>query len=260
MAAYQAGRELQEVPFRAGCFQHVVGIDLQLVEDQRQLVHQRDVDIALDVLDHFRRLRHPDGGRFINTRRDHALVYMNDHVKRGAVPGRHDLYDIGKRVLPVTRIDAFRGIAQVEIRAAHEARFPLQYRCADLFGSARIDGGFIDDDIVALDDASEHLRCGSQGPHVRVFRIVYRRRYGHDVKIGLLELPAVRGENDLRRRQFVRGNLPGAVLPLFQFRNAPFIDIKPDHLIQAAERDGHGQADVAHADNGDFPVLIHSTL
>ncbi|MCY1559918.1 hypothetical protein D9M68_970020 [compost metagenome] len=38
MAADQAGAEGQEVPLGAGSFQHLVGVDAQAVEDQRQLV------------------------------------------------------------------------------------------------------------------------------------------------------------------------------------------------------------------------------
>ena len=51
MAADQAGAEGQEVPFAAGGLQHFQGVDAQLAEDQRQFVHQGDVEVALGVLD-----------------------------------------------------------------------------------------------------------------------------------------------------------------------------------------------------------------
>jgi hypothetical protein len=46
----QAGREAQEVPLCAGGFQHVLGADAETVKYDCQLVHQRDVQIALRVL------------------------------------------------------------------------------------------------------------------------------------------------------------------------------------------------------------------
>jgi hypothetical protein len=52
VAADQARLERQEVPFGAGGLQHFQRIDAELVEDEAQLVHQRDVQIALRVLDH----------------------------------------------------------------------------------------------------------------------------------------------------------------------------------------------------------------
>ena len=48
------GRERQEVPLRAGRLEHVGVSDAEPVEDQRELVHQRDVQVALGVLDDLR--------------------------------------------------------------------------------------------------------------------------------------------------------------------------------------------------------------
>jgi hypothetical protein len=50
------GRKFHLVP--AG-LEHLGGVDADLVEDQRQLVHQRDVEVALRVLDHLGGFRPP---------------------------------------------------------------------------------------------------------------------------------------------------------------------------------------------------------
>src|SRR3546814_6872324 len=46
VAADQPRREGQEVPLGAGGGEHVAGGDLHALEDDRQLVHQRDVQVA----------------------------------------------------------------------------------------------------------------------------------------------------------------------------------------------------------------------
>src|SRR4029078_10141936 len=57
MPANQPRPKGQEVPFGSGGFEDLERIDADLVEDQRQLVHQRDVEITLRVFDELRRLR-----------------------------------------------------------------------------------------------------------------------------------------------------------------------------------------------------------
>ncbi len=73
MAAYQPGVELQEIPLCAGRFKHFVCIDAHPVEDDGELVHEGDVDVALGVLD--------DLGCFGNFYRRGAVnTCFNDHL------------------------------------------------------------------------------------------------------------------------------------------------------------------------------------
>ena len=65
VAADQARAERQEVPLAAGGVQHLLGVDAEAVEDQRQLVDQRDVDVALGVLDDLGGLGDPDAGGLV---------------------------------------------------------------------------------------------------------------------------------------------------------------------------------------------------
>src|SRR6267378_8699281 len=55
VAADQAWAERQKIPFRAGDFQYLDGVEAKPVENDRQLVHERDVEVALRVLDDLRR-------------------------------------------------------------------------------------------------------------------------------------------------------------------------------------------------------------
>src|SRR3982074_724356 len=52
VAAHQSRPERQEVPLAAGRVQHFLGVDLQAIEEESELIDQRDVHVALRVFDH----------------------------------------------------------------------------------------------------------------------------------------------------------------------------------------------------------------
>jgi hypothetical protein len=54
--APQARRVLVEVPLCARRLQHILGIQARLMEYERELIHQGDIDVPLDVLYDLRRL------------------------------------------------------------------------------------------------------------------------------------------------------------------------------------------------------------
>ena len=68
VAAYQAGAEVEEVPLGVGGIEHVVDRQPKAVEDLGDLVDERDVDVALGILDDLSGLgggdvaRHEDAG------------------------------------------------------------------------------------------------------------------------------------------------------------------------------------------------------
>jgi hypothetical protein len=60
VAADETGAVVVEVPLGPGGLEDRLRVKPHLPEDDRELVHQGDVDVALDVLDHLRRLGGPD--------------------------------------------------------------------------------------------------------------------------------------------------------------------------------------------------------
>ena len=56
MAADEARAQLDEVPFRRGRFDHIVGIDSHRIEDLCELIHERYIHIPLGILDNLRGL------------------------------------------------------------------------------------------------------------------------------------------------------------------------------------------------------------
>ena len=81
VAAHQARAERQEVPLRAGGLQHFQRVDADLVEDDGQLVHQRDVQVALGVLDDLGGLGHLDAGGAVHAGLDDRFVQRGDAVQ-----------------------------------------------------------------------------------------------------------------------------------------------------------------------------------
>jgi hypothetical protein len=120
-AAHQAGVELQEVPFCACRLQYFQRIDSNLVENNRQFVHQCNVQVALRVLDHLAGLGDLDACGAVYARSDDALVKPG-HLVQGfwRVAGDH-LDHIGEHVLAVTWVDALRAVADEEVAFPDQA-------------------------------------------------------------------------------------------------------------------------------------------
>ncbi|MNV66107.1 hypothetical protein D3C71_1588440 [compost metagenome] len=74
MTSYQAGAEWQEVPFSPSSLQHLECVDAQFVKDQTEFIHQRDIHVALRVLDHLRRLGHLDAASLVGAGSDDLLI------------------------------------------------------------------------------------------------------------------------------------------------------------------------------------------
>lgn len=58
VSTHEPRPERQEIPLAAGGFQHVEGVDTQSIEDDRQFVHQGDIEVALSVFDDLRGFGH----------------------------------------------------------------------------------------------------------------------------------------------------------------------------------------------------------
>jgi hypothetical protein len=117
VTADQARGEAEEVPLGAGGVEHVLGADAHAVEDQRQLVHQRDVEIALGVLDDLGRLGDLDRRRAVDAGGDHRGVGPGDALERLRRVARDHLDDALEGVLLVAGVDALGRVAEEEVLA-----------------------------------------------------------------------------------------------------------------------------------------------
>ena len=261
VAAHQAGAEGQEVPLGAGGLQHVQGVDAQLVEDQCQLIHQGDIEVALGVLDDLGGFGHLDAGGAVHPRRHHRFVQGRHPLQgRRGVTGHH----LGNGLQPVhlvARVDALGGIADEEPRgrlhvhpvatAPGEPRPRLQQRHADFLGAAGVNGGFKNDHSTGLQIPGHGARGALQRTQVRAVGVVDGGGHHHDNDGCLCKLRRVTGVLQPRgRRQRLAAHFPAGVAAgaiLFQLA---FIEVEANGAPLATKGDRQRQPDITQTHNG----------
>ena len=240
-------------PGRNGRLQHLLGVDPEAVEDQRELVDERDVDVALRVLDHLGRLGDADARRLVRARLDDARVQRVDEVgdfRRGA---RGDLLDRGQAMLLVAGVDAFRAVAGEEIAVEGQAGETLEDRHCDLLGASGIDRRFEHYDVALLEDLAEQLAHPLDRLEVGPLVAVDGRRHGHDEDLAAAQvLDAGRIAQVLRGTQLRGLALQRAVASLLQLGDARGFDVEADGAVLLAELYGERQPDVTEADDADL--------
>ena len=255
VAADEAGPERQEVPLAARGLEHLLRVDAEPVEDHGELVDERDVDVALRVLDHLGRLGDADRRGRVRAGLDDRAVELVDELGRLRRRAGRDLADRRQPVLAVARVDALRAVAGVEVLVELESRLLFEDRHADLLGAAREHGGLVDHDVAALQDLAHRLAGALEWRQVRPLVGVDRRRHGDDVDAAGLEVPELRAEPQaLRRGQLLRLDLERAVLAAAQLRDAIRVDVEADRVVALAELDRERQTDVTEAEHADAAV------
>ena len=160
-----------------------------LVEDHRQLVHQRDVEVALGVLDDLGGLGHLDAAGAVHAGGDRRSRRARPPLSSvAAVIAGDDLHDLGDGVFLVAGIDALRRVADVEVLLPLHAGMLFQHRNADFFGGAGIDGGFIDDDRALFHVLADRGGGTDQRREVGDVRLVDRGGHGDDDEVGLRQI------------------------------------------------------------------------
>jgi len=100
--AHEAGSERQKVPLGACRFEHFLRVYAQAVEEQRELVDEGDVDVALGVFDDFGCLCHADAAGLVRAGGDDLRIQRIDGVGHFGGGATGDFLDAREAVLPVT--------------------------------------------------------------------------------------------------------------------------------------------------------------
>jgi len=250
VAADEAGTEVQEVPLRAGSLEDLERVDAHAVEDDGELVHERDVEVALRVLDDLGRFGHLDGARAVDARLHDGAVNFGQQVGRGLVGAGNDLRDGFELVHLVAGVDALRRVAHGEVRAVFEAAVLLHDRHADFFGQPRVDRGLVADDNALGHVGAHGVARAHDGSEIRRVVAVDGRGNGHDDDGAVFQDCRIRGKADFGRLEPVFGHFPRVIVSRFEFLDAPLGDIEADHVKVVGESDGEGQAHITEADDG----------
>ena len=97
-----------KIPFGAGGGKHLAGVEPEILEQHGKLVDQRDVHVALNVLDDLGGFRHSDRAHLVGAGGHHAAIDLVDEVGGLRRRARGDLDDGGEPVLQIAGIDALR--------------------------------------------------------------------------------------------------------------------------------------------------------
>ena len=120
VSADQSRGEAQRIPLRIHRIDDLTRIDIHAVKCHRQLVHKGNVDVALRVLRHLRRLGNADGGCAVNALH-HRAVDGSDRIECRRIHPGDDLDDVLQPIDRVSRVDALRRIPHLEVRTAAQA-------------------------------------------------------------------------------------------------------------------------------------------
>src|SRR6476469_5581125 len=121
MATDESGSKRMEVPFRSCGLENFLGINAHSLENQGQLVHERDVQVTLRVFDDLRSLRDTDAGCTMRTRGYDRSVEAIYKIGCGRGGARCHFFDRGEAMQLVARIDSLRAVAREEIHVEAQA-------------------------------------------------------------------------------------------------------------------------------------------
>ena len=256
MSPDETGPEGQEIPLRPGRRQHILRVDLQPVEDNGKLVHQCDIEVALRVLDHFRRLGNFHRGGLVGSRRNDTGIERIDRGRRLRCRAARHLHDIRQPVFPVAGVYPLRAIAGEKILIQLQAGTSLENRYANLARAARIDGRFVNHDRSLGHCLAHRFRCTDQISKVRPVRLVDRRRHRDDEDAAIAQVGCIAGKGDMARRiEIVRPHFPGVIFPASKFGDTRRLAVEAGDGPRLAELDSKRQPDIAKADHGNTKMV-----
>src|SRR5262245_1403373 len=155
--------EVHEIPFRRRSGEHIAGVDAELMKNCGQFVHERDIEIALGILDYFGGFGDLDRRRAVDARFHDRTINIRDNVEGVHILRGHALAYTLKAVCRVARIDPFGRIADGEIAATGKPRVLFEDGQAFFLDGARVYGRFINNDVAALEHFADDFGGGQNG-------------------------------------------------------------------------------------------------
>ena len=257
VAADQTGTKGQEVPLAAGGLQHGFGVNVHLVEDERQLVDEGDVEVALGVLYDFGGFGYFDTRGLVGAGGDDLLVERVHQVGNLGRGAGGDFFDGGDPVFFVAGVDAFGAVAAKEVLVVLEARELLQHGHAVFFGTAGVHGGFVNNDVAWLEHFAHGFTGLDEWREVGALMAVNGRGHGDDEAVAGAQVVQLGAEAQvLGGLQFFGLGLQREVVACPELLDTFYVDVKANDAAFFAKLHGEGQTYVAQADDGQLDVRV----
>ncbi len=249
----RAGLEAHEaVRLRRGRGDDLPDVDAHPVREHRELVHQRDVHRAEDVLEKLRELRHLGRRDTDDLLADEAVELLGAVAAGLREPANH-LRGVREREVGAARVDAFGREREVEVDpGAQPAGF--EQRSDALARRAGIGGRFDHHELAGRDKRSERLRARQQGTQIRLAVRGERRRHADEDRVAGGERRVVRGglEAPAHLRERPVGDVLDVGVPVGDRLDLARVDIDAQDLgAGLREADCERQPDVAESDDAD---------
>ena len=133
-----------------------------------------------------------------------------------------------------------------------------QHRHAIFLDRARIDRGFVDDDIALLQHAANGLRRRQHGAQIGPVRVVDRRRHGHDIEIRRGKIHRIAAIAQCRVCEIVWLDFARPIMARLQLGNPLAINIKADNRHAGSRKsNSYRQADIPQPDDCDRSPVRH---
>ncbi|EGJ75134.1 putative nucleotide sugar dehydrogenase [Streptomyces sp. Tu6071] len=174
----RSGAKCLEAEGFGGCaVDGVPQVDAEFMAEHGHLVHQRDVDVTVCVLDELGHLGFA-GSCGLYDLVDEFPVERGSGTRAIGGVAADDLGSVADSEEPIARVDAFGGEGEVEIGSGSEAR-TLKYRAHYLVGGARVGGRFQDYQRAGTQMAADRDACALHHGQVRTAMRGQGRGYTH---------------------------------------------------------------------------------
>ncbi len=223
-----------------------------------ELVDQRDVDRAEDVLEQLRELRRLGAGDPHHLLADQP-VDLGRALRAGVGQPADDLRRVGDRVIGAPRVDALGRVGEVEVRAGAQAR-GLEQRQQDLAGGPRVGRRLQDDGLPPREHPGDGRGRRAHVGEIRLALVGKRRGDADQDRVAAAQgrRLARRGQAPAERRQRLGGDVLDVALPRGEPSDALGVVVEADDVdTRLAEGEGERQAHVAEADDPDAFDVRH---
>ena len=201
------------------------------MENDRQFIHQRNIDVALGILDNLGGFRHLDRRGAMHPGFENAVINRRNDIERFRIAARNNLgYGLQPMHL-IAGVNAFRAVTDPEILKILQPRKLFEQRHTFVFGHSRVDGRFINHQRIARHVFANGSRAEHERSQIRPLVAINRSRHRHHNKPAFPELFGVSSKVDLNILKPAFRNFTGRVDPLLKQRDLGFVHIKTNNII-----------------------------